>query len=165
MTHLSEDALNDVLIGMASDESNEHLAGCEFCRSRVENFGRDMDLFNRTSLAWSESASLASAHPMIPRPKSHRLTFLAIGLATAIALLLAVATPLWHGTSHSWSNEQSLHAGAPGVSGPEDSEAQIAQDNNLLKAVNEAINPEEVSPLNEYHLLEKPHSRSRARMK
>jgi hypothetical protein len=49
------------------------------------------------------------------------------------------------------------------VAPQEDSEAQIAQDNELLKAVNAAINPDEMSPFKEYDLSGRPHPRHRHR--
>jgi hypothetical protein len=43
-----------------------------------------------------------------------------------------------------------------------DSQAQIVEDNQLLQAVNAAINQDEASPLDEYKILESPHTRSKA---
>jgi hypothetical protein len=46
---------------------------------------------------------------------------------------------------------------------PEDSEAQIAQDNDLLRSVNAALSTAEASPVREYHLSDGPHSPLRTR--
>ena len=53
--HLSEEALDDVLIGLGSAESEAHLAVCPECRAEVETFRGDVALFNAASVAWSES--------------------------------------------------------------------------------------------------------------
>jgi hypothetical protein len=46
-----------------------------------------------------------------------------------------------------------------------DTEAQIAQDNQLLQAVNAAISPDEESPIDEYKILESPKSHREAHSK
>ncbi len=166
--HLSEEALNDVLIGMGSDESEIHLAVCAACRARVDEFHSDMDAFNRSSLASSEFASRQSPHPIVPRPRSQSLRVLSFGMAAAAALFLAMTTSLWHKTDHKIdqgsTNQVSFNQGAPHVDVPEDTEAQIAQDNELLKAVNAAISPEDESPFSEYHLLGRPQPHRKVRL-
>jgi hypothetical protein len=46
-----------------------------------------------------------------------------------------------------------------------ESEAQIVQDNQLLQAVNAAISPDEVSPIDEYKISERPHLHAKAHPK
>ena len=165
-THLSEEALNDVLIGMGSIQSELHLASCPACRAKIEAFRSDMGLFNETSLAWIESESSAAPRPAVRHPKPRRLAFLSIGWAAAAALLIATAVPLWREMDHSLKSHASFsQGGAPPAARTEDSEAQITQDNELMEAVNAAINPNEASTLNGYDLLEGAHPRRTARAK
>ena len=91
--HLTEEALNDLLLGMAAPASEAHLAVCAGCRARVEEFQSGMRQFNEASLAWSE-ARAASSRPAIVRPPS-RLVFAGAGLALAAAVLLALGVPVW----------------------------------------------------------------------
>lgn len=163
--HLSEEALNDVLIGMQSVQSELHLASCPECRAKIEAFGSDMNIFNDASLAWIESASSATPRPVVLRPKPRRLALLSIGWAAAALLLIAIATPLWYEVDHSLKSPASFNQGAPAVERTEDSEAQIAQDNELMEAVNVAMNPNETSALNEYDLFGGTHPRRTARAK
>lgn len=156
--HLSGDALNDVLIGMGSSESEAHLAECPLCRGKVENFRASLDLLNKTTLAWSEARSKA-AGGIQAHPQRYRPSFASLGWAFfAVVLLLGLAVSVWRSP-----NVFPLHHSAKLVSPPEDSEAQIAQDNELLRAVNAAINPEVVSPFQEYDLSDRPHPRHRQR--
>lgn len=155
--HLSEEALQDVLIGIGSPDSDAHLALCSICRGQLQEFRSDMQLFNRTSLAWSEARS-AAALPAAPVPKFRNLVFAPASWILAATLLLAIGLPMWN---HNHRSDLNL-APVP-ASLPEDSQAQIAQDNDLLREVNAALNQAEESPLNEYHLSDRPHPRRKAR--
>jgi hypothetical protein len=57
---------------------------------------------------------------------------------------------------------QPNHADHVEVAQPVDSEAQIAQDNQLLQAIDAAISPDEESPIDEYNLSARPHSHLKA---
>jgi hypothetical protein len=162
--HLSEEALNDLLIGMSSSESELHLAGCEICRHKVAKFHSDMGVFNQATLAWSREAS-RKAGPVEVRPTSHRLVFATVSWAVAAVLLVASALPFWHRNNHATGAHASLSQApitAPITISTGD---QIAQDNDLLRAVSAAINPEDASPLNEYHLGIRPRENHRTRSK
>jgi hypothetical protein len=153
-THLSDEALNDVLIGLGSPESHAHLDACKECRAQVQAFRGDVQLFNAASIAWSESrwpiARITAPHRGRPRIPFASWTAVA---ATLVIMALAV----WHHRSAAPPAQVS----AP-QSLPADSEAQIAQDNQLLQAVNAAISPEEESPIVEYKIMESPNSHARA---
>jgi hypothetical protein len=157
MNHLSEEALNDVLIGMASSASELHLAACTACRAKVEGFHADLGAWNGATLAWSQDRAQHGESIRIPVPH-RRLPLAALGWALASAALLAIAIPAGResgifGTNH----------GAAAVAPQQDSETQIAQDNELLKAVNAAINPDEMPQLKEYDLFKRPHPQPRHR--
>ncbi|MGO8756545.1 MAG: hypothetical protein ACLQG3_00330 [Terracidiphilus sp.] len=156
-THLSNDALNDVLIGLGDAESEFHLAACPLCRAKVEEFRSGLDTFNQTTQAWSEARSSTSPRIEV-RPRRLRLSVPALSWALAAAVLLTVAAPVWRHNDFFPAHRDTQATGAP-----EDSEAQIAEDNELLKEVDAAINPEEVSPIKEYDLSVRPHPRHRQR--
>jgi anti-sigma factor RsiW len=158
-THLSEEALDDVLIGLGSPESEAHLAACLDCRGRVNAFRSDVALFNSASMAWTESR-LAQSRPT-SRKTSHRtrLAFVSWAATAAAMAWLAIVVLHHHGPvtppSHATAN----------VSQQADTEAQIAQDNQLLQAVNAAISPDEESPIDEYKLFQRRHSHLKSRHK
>lgn len=156
--HLSEEAINDVLIGLGTPQSDAHLAACSACSSRMREFHTEMAVFNQTTLAWSEARSGKSLH-IAPGSKLRRVASSRLIWALAATLLLAVGLPIWN---HSHNQSLPSSASAP-VTAAADVETQIAQDNDLLRAVNVALNESEESPVSEYHLLEPPHSRSRTR--
>jgi hypothetical protein len=159
-THLSDEALDDVLIGLGSPASEAHLAGCPDCRARFEEFQGDVRLFNSASMAWSETRPLP--FPQTARHASGlraRVAF--FGLAAAAVALLIMAVAIWR---HSPVAPPPNRAGTA-VSQPLDSEAQIAQDNELLQAVSVAISPDEQSPIVEYKIAASPHSHLKAHLK
>ena len=155
--HLSEEALDDVLIGLGSPESHAHLAACEECRAQVGTFLGDVALFNAASMAWSESR--------MPRPGAHephrvRLHAAFAGWAVTAAALLVMAFGLWHHRP-----EAAPRPGNAIQSQRVDFEAQISQDNQLLQAVNAAISADEASPIEEYKILESRHPQLKAHSK
>jgi hypothetical protein len=155
--HLSEEAVNDVLIGLSSPASEAHLAVCSICSGRVKEFHSEMEAFNQTTLAWSEARPMARLHTA-PASKIQQTMFSPLGWALAAALLVAVGFPAWNHYHQFSLNNASVPAAAP-----EDTEAQIAQDNDLLRSVNVALNENEESPISEYHLSEAPHLHSKIR--
>ena len=152
--HLGDEALNDVLIGLGSLESDAHLARCPECRSKVESFRADMTLFNSASMAWSESRNGWPGETSL-RPAAHRIRFAFVSWSAAVALLLIMALTLWRHSAVAPPNHvnvvepQSL-----------DSETQIAKDNELLQEINAAIGSDDEFPIQEYDLRERAHSRS-----
>ncbi len=156
--HLSEEALDDVLIGMGSPESEAHLTVCQDCRAKLAEFRSDVHLFNRASLAWSESR--------VPRPRIapakaiFRIPSPLIGMCAVALLLLMVGVPRWNRDNHNSGSQV-----APVNSPQANTEAEIAQDNDLLRAVDAAINPDEASSINQYHFMESHHSQLKARPK
>jgi hypothetical protein len=150
-THLTNEELDDVLIGLGSLKSEAHLARCLECRSRVESFRADILLFNSASMAWSESRARrpASAHHPLFRI---RLAFLS--WSAVAALLVITGLVLWRQTTVAPSNRSNITE-----SQPVDSEAQIEKDNELLQEINAAISSDDVSPIEEYNLRERPQAR------
>ena len=149
-THLSEEALDDVLIGLGTDESHAHLSVCAECRAQVATFRGDIGLFNAASMAWSESRR--------PRPREtavHGRTLRAafFGWAAVATALVVMAVGIWRHRPETPAGQANTLQHAQ----PLDSEAQIARDNQLLEAVNAAISPDEALPLEEYKILESPH--------
>ena len=160
--HLTQEELNDVLIGMSTPDAEAHLAVCAQCRNQMETFQSDMHVFNETSLAWSEArpgkpiriASKSGFRGVVGSP----LTW-----ALATALLLMVGSPEWLPKVDSILHPPVASDNSNTASESGDSEAQIAQDNDLLQSVNVALNTSEESPVSEYGLSEEPAHRSRTR--
>lgn len=151
-THLTDEALDDVLIGMGSFASEAHLGRCPQCRSRIETFREDVTLFNGASMAWSEART---GQPVAsPRHPQYRIRFAFIGWSGLAALLLITAVAIWHHSVVSPPNHVNIVE-----SRPADSEAQIAQDNQLLEDINAAISSDDESPIEEYNLRERPSAR------
>ena len=149
--HLSEEELNDVLIGLGSRESENHVAECALCRAKAQGFQTDMGSFNESTLAWSEARSHAMGSIDV-RQRPLRMPYAAMGWAAAAVLLLAVSIPVWR-----FGNYFGMKNNTVRIVPSEDSQGQIEEDNELLKAVNVAINENDVSLANEKQLLEGPH--------
>ena len=154
--HLPEEALDDVLIGMGSAESQTHLARCPECRAKVEQFGADMQLFNAVSMAWSEAQPQRPLEAKRLTP-ARRMPFALVG--STVAAGLAVGLVLSVGHHESRFTPQSRSGNEAQIL---DSQTQIAQDNRLMEAVNAAIGPQEASPLDEFGLSKRRGTHSKA---
>ena len=150
--HLSEEALDDVLIGRGSAESDAHLARCGECRAKVEKFQSDMELFNAASMAWSE-AQPAQAPDQTRLVPVRRMPFALAGSAVAASLAVVIALSVGHHERKISADKRINDAVVV-----EDSQVQIAQDNELMEAVNAAIGPQDESMMDEYGISEN-HSR------
>jgi anti-sigma factor RsiW len=148
--HLSDEALDDVLIGLGSLASHAHLAQCPTCRARVESFQSTIGLFREASLGYSKAQPVRTP-PAAQGSKSRRIFGQPVFAtwAAAAALLILGGPAAWHVFA-----PHSVHA--PAVANQsQDSDSQIAEDNELLKQVNAAIAaPDEQSVVDEYHLLD-----------
>jgi hypothetical protein len=161
--HLTEEALNDVLIGMGSEESERHMAACPECRARVEEFSSEIELMNATSMAWSRQRAAQMPDPQ-PNAGVWRFPLATMGWVAAAVLLIAVAAPVWHRLDQSKIGYVPPPAiQTPTVAQTGDSETQIAQDNALLRDVDAAINASEAPPLGETTRSERPYRREKAR--
>jgi hypothetical protein len=143
--HLSEEALQDVLIGMSSAEADAHVAVCKVCRGQLEEFRSEVQLFDQAGLAWCEAKPVKRLRA---NPQWHvRQAMLApVGWAMAAMVLLMIGIPTWiH--DHSAPDSHAVVASMPA-----DSAVEIAQDNELLRSVDGVLSANEESPLTQYHL-------------
>jgi uncharacterized protein HemX len=149
MTHLTDDQFTECLInGAPAPEAREHLTHCDRCQQQVSHFLNSVGDFNAASLAWSESRPSTSLRAA-STPPTRNQALAPLGWALAAAALLAVGVP-------AFQHDRPLtltHNLAASVA-PEDSEAQIAQDNDLLLSVNMALTQNAPSPIREYELTD-----------
>jgi hypothetical protein len=117
-----------------------------------------MQMFNATSLKWSE-AKAATTLRVVSEPSRRRALPIALGWALAATVLLAASVPLWNHFHHGSLPQRAATAAWPG-----DSDAQIAQDNELLRSVDVALNDNEASQISEYHLADGPQPHRRGRL-
>jgi hypothetical protein len=151
--HLSEEAFDDVLIGLGSPESAAHLATCELCRSRMDRFRANIQAFNQASLAWSEARPVQQKTATAYKPWFRFAMQTPLIAALAATILIAIGLPVWHSHRDSIKDQMS----SPVVT-TEDSPTQIEQDNELMRSVNSVISETEESPYHVYRLSERPHS-------
>jgi hypothetical protein len=147
--HLTEEQFDDLLIGLGTDETRSHLAHCAGCRAQIDAFRAAMAQANESSLAWSRVRAAGMANPSVGAG-SHRLALTTMRWAMACLLMAVLALPIWHSLEQRplRSLEQPMTGS---ISAPtEDSEPQIAKDNQLLQEVDTALNANETSPLEEF---------------
>jgi len=169
--HLTEDQIDDVLMGDVAAERAAHLAACEDCKLRVEEFETPIASFKAVSLAWSErrSATLPSKLVMPVSSAWQR----GAGWAAAAVLLVGIGVPVarheTRGTQVVASKEVSLagsgvaaqaavatavRESGPGVVAPASgkSAAQIARDNQMLQTIDRELDASVQSPADAFGL-------------
>jgi hypothetical protein len=68
--HLTEDQLDDHLIGDLAAPAAAHLAACQLCSARVAAVASPIASFQSVSLAWSERVSAAAPMPELPSSRT-----------------------------------------------------------------------------------------------
>ena len=155
--HLTNDQFAEMLMtGITDDASEKHLAGCEICREELAAFSDSVGLFSMTSLAWSETKPGESLRAT-SRKQAKSAAYAPLRWALAAAVLAGIAVPVWN-YDHRLPAMQVADSGST----PDDSPAEIAQDNQLLQSVNVALNTDEGSPLPEYRLMNELHASGRS---
>ena len=135
-------------------ELQRHLLECEKCRLELKNFETSVAELNTATWDWSQSqpvvslrAKAALTHTTwVPQP---------VRWALAALLLVGIAVPIYRSSE---SRDRQVNIAA--TEHPEDSEAQIKEDNILLQSVNAALGSTEISPIQEYGITLKPETRA-----
>jgi hypothetical protein len=149
-THLSEEEFDDLLIELGSLQAQAHLQTCADCRRKLKSFQEDVHLFNEASMAWTEARALRPQ--TVPRRYHFFIPSPVLGICAAALLLLTIGLPVMFRTHH-------IGVSTSAISGTAETPDQIAKDNQLMKDVDAAINPDEAPVVDQYHLMESPKSR------
>jgi predicted anti-sigma-YlaC factor YlaD len=152
--HLTDEQFTACVIeGAPPAACREHLAQCEACRREVGTFVEATGDFSAAALAWSEAQPATSLRGVAgSRTRGHA----PLGWAVAAGLAVAVSVPLWN-------HEHRSPVSSAAAAAAEVPEAEIAQDNRLLEAVDLALAAPEPSPFREYGLQATPETGARAR--
>lgn len=146
--HLTDDQFTDCAIGLEPEATvAKHLAQCEQCRNELTAFGSSVDSFNQATQSWSEAQPALSLpaggrepqSPWVPRP-----FFATASWALAACLLVAAAI------SSAIHRHQANVSPQIAAESPQDSPAQIEQDNKLLMAIEREIHVDDRSPVQQY---------------
>jgi hypothetical protein len=167
--HLSEQQIEDQLIGDLAPEPAAHLERCKPCRLRVAEAAAPMVHFRAVAMEWSErrSSTLPLQAGTVYQPQwAQRL---AMGTATAALLAMAFAVPMRHTPGHpqgagavSATPTQTLARvaatpQAPSVSKhvvgdvrpssrPVEDDTAITRDNQILQEIDVALSTPAASP-------------------
>ena len=148
MPHITDDQFVDCAAGLGvSPEAEAHLRECAVCREELAGFGVAVDGFVSASLEWSEARPMASLQERV-NERGPVFAWAAVAVAACIMLVFGVNAGLRHGER----DHQTSVASVAQADASSDSEAQIARDNEMLMAVDEALRDDEPSPVEVYAL-------------
>jgi anti-sigma factor RsiW len=165
MTHLTEEQIDDLLIGSLEPaeavQMREHAAGCEACAARLSELEAPIASFKAVTLAWSERRSATlPVRPAAKRAGPRWSLGLAWGSLAAAALLAAVIPVLRHeqnvrvqqayqaiqrtdktatSAAAQPANPASAQNDSASTAVPENAQ-EIAADNRMLAMVDEELN-------------------------
>ncbi|MFC6646822.1 hypothetical protein ACFQBQ_14780 [Granulicella cerasi] len=149
--HLSEEQLDDLLIGDASAEVSAHVAGCEACQTRVREAEAPFASFRDVSLAWAErrSATMPASAAILARPRtSHRFGW---AMAATAALAVGVAIPVMRDrmTPAPVAQPETMaaisHTGMANVTPVAATSEQIDNDNRMLQDIDRALGSQDAT--------------------
>jgi len=145
MQHLSEEELDDVLLGVGTAESELHLAACEVCSAQLAPFQTSVAAFNEGSLAWAQAKSNTVSRDLSAARLStgHRQPLAwAAGVSSLAAIAFVLAINLHHAPEVAENNPPpAAHVSVA------DNAQEIAADNAMLEAINSEISSTAPSPL------------------
>ena len=141
--HLSDDALDDLLLDAGTPGDAAHLASCKVCAARLEMFQSSISLFNQASSAWSQ-AKANSVSRELPR-RSPGFTILP-SWSVAAAFFLAVALSFLVGIHRGMTPREEARLNTV-QSANDDRQHEIASDNEMLNAIDTAISQPVSSPV------------------
>lgn len=160
-SHLTDEQFAECVAECAvvapGSECEAHLRECSQCREELTRFAASMEDFSRAAFGWSETQPAVSLRAKAG-PQSGRSWLAAAGWAVAAAVLLGAGLPL--AIHH--DRRPAAAAEAAAVDGPDDSDAQIAEDNELMRSVNMAIGDNDSSALRGYGLQTGQRTRRKA---
>lgn len=137
--HLSDDDLDEILMGVGSPAQSAHLDACNPCGQRYATFAvpfqEQMSTYNQATLDWSEARSNTISRDLTAHRLTPRLTWSAL-CSTAAALALALALGWNAGLHHAPAAEET--AAIP-VADSVDQQHEIASDNEMLQAISSEI--------------------------
>ena len=153
--HLTEDQLDDALIGDLATGHANHLTACEQCQMRLAEAGAPMAAFSAVSLAWSERRSATLPTP-VQSATSAWLPRAIWGATAAAVLAVGVSVPsIRHGLG--FGNAEIQRQTMIASTGPVDNpvaarDEQIANDNRMLENIDRELEASAPSPEQEYGL-------------
>jgi hypothetical protein len=169
--HLTEEQIDDVLMGDAAAASQTHLAECSECRKQLAELRTPINSFAAMTLAWSErhSATMPS-QPMsaTDSPWSHKLNWaLAAAVLLAVGFILPIATRQTPGGNNIAANDapKPISIVTPPAAQPiqpeakvhavamHTSEDQVARDNQMLLDIHDELDASVQSPTDAFGLV------------
>jgi hypothetical protein len=149
--HLTEDELDEALLGMASANHSLHLASCPDCRAQLEQFHSTVALFSEASIGWSQARSNALNRDLKQHRTPFRFTAQTVWTSAATLVLLATITVGIELRQHSEASmaakvEQRRIQSETNIARAANAENEIASDNAMLLQIDAAINNSEPSP-------------------
>jgi ferric-dicitrate binding protein FerR (iron transport regulator) len=143
--HLTDEQFTDLLSGDCPSEAIQHMKMCTQCQSEFERVQSSIEDFGTAGLLWAEQR---------PAPRIHTQSVLvrgwrAVSSRTAAAALLA--TVLFGAYQQ---KRMQAPVEDPLAATPAHSESQVADDNQLMMAIDQEIRWQADSPVAVEHLAE-----------
>jgi hypothetical protein len=174
LSHLSEDQIDDMLIGDLAPEPAAHLKQCVECQAQLEAAKAPMASFAAVSMAWSERQSATAPITLVQAANSAGQRQANWVAAATAMLLLAVSIPLTMRDKQTQvvasdtvaqttakpavGQQTSANAGQARVQPlamvhHEHPAAELAHDNEMLQAINRELDASVQSPSDNFGLM------------
>jgi hypothetical protein len=146
--HLSDEALDDLLIGAATRSHEAHLASCESCAARLATFRSSIALFNQASTAWSQARSNSISRELTPKSSAFRiLPAWSIAAAFFLAVTLSFLVGMHRGLARRATAMDVAQQHIERRQHIDHQQQEIASDNAMLDAIDSEISQPVPSPV------------------
>ena len=148
--HLTDDDLDEMLIGCASPEMAAHVDQCAACAGHLAEFRSSLASFNQAASAWSEAKSNALTRDLQRHRAPFRITARAAWSCASVvvlAVMAAVGLGLHERSAQIAAAQAERRWGQIETASNEaNSEREMANDDAMLRQIDSAISSTEPSP-------------------
>jgi hypothetical protein len=155
--HVTDEEFTALLVGDYAGDASEHLRGCLRCRQELGRVQASLEDFSSLSLEWAEERAARS----ISTPSALLRDWQTASAFTAVAATVLAAAALV-GVRHDPVTTAPAPVAIARAQAP-DSDAQVANDNRLLMAIDGEIRWQAEAPISVEDLAT-PAGRARARL-
>lgn len=135
--HLTDDQIDELLMGDGADDVRAHVTACAACRERVVEERSALALFRDASMAWGERRS--TGMPLPSARAAARPAWMRAPVLTAAAVLVAAGLGISVVKNFEGRRSAVAERGALRLEAGRNSAAQIAADNRMLSEIDQAL--------------------------
>jgi hypothetical protein len=144
--HLTEDELEEVLLGVDIAERKVHLAECAACRGTIDEFRDSLKLFNQASMGWSEAKSCSMTRDLARPEPARRMNVRAVWACGGLLVAVLAGAVAPTAARHTGAETRTTPVAGASADAQTENVSEIAGDNAMMRQIDSVISTPEPSP-------------------